>query len=563
MTVADSTSAVLPASQVAELISSLVKALRAFQMYLPNNPIHQRASQNVQAAFGPIWAATDEITLTVAETDFVWEDQVVYHQLSKAESIAWTLYKDGLRVLTFRKGVEQEEITQFLDLVNRARFLPTDAPDDLLTLLWEREFLWISYVFAEPFAEATPTAAVDQRATPEVRPEERRQAVEEEAAKPSGMVDLDDFDGTLYFLDEQEINYVIDAVRHEYSRDARGSALAILFDLYEMERAPAVREEIHAILDALLPNLLNKGEFRVVASILRELRVVEQRVTTLTPSERARVREFEERLSEPTIVRQLVQSLDEASTRPGDEDVRDVLAELRASALGPILTMIPRLYSGTVRHMLEETVDRLASQNSAEVLRLLHDGIDDDDGHEALPALIGVCGRLKLQGAVTGLGDLLSHDDADIRLAAVQALDAIGTPGALAHLDRALEDADRAIRVAAVKALGTRGYRSALRRVENVVQGKSLKDLDMSEKKAFFEAYGTIAGASGIKWLAGVLSGRGLLRMKEPPEVRACAALALGRIGTPEARQLLEAAQDDKELVVRNAVKQALREGAA
>ncbi|HET7603726.1 MAG TPA: HEAT repeat domain-containing protein [Gemmatimonadales bacterium] len=561
MTVADSSSAVLPASQVAELIASLVKALRAFQMYLPNNPIHQRASQNVQAAFGPIWAATDEITLTVAETDFLWEDQVVYHQLSKAESIAWTLYKDGLRVLTLRKGVEQEEITQFLELVNRARFLATDAPDDLLTLLWEREFLWISYVFAEPFSEVTPAA--DQRSTPEVQPEARRQAVEEEAARPSGMVDLDDFDGTLYFLDEQEINYVIDAVRHEYSRDARGSALSILFDLYEMERAPAVREEIHAILDALLPNLLNKGEFRVVASILRELRTVEQRVSTLSPAERARVREFEERLSEPAIVRQLVQSLDEASTRPGDEDVRDVLAELRAAALGPILTMLPRLYSGTVRHMLEQTVDRLASQNSAEVLRLLRDGIDEDNGDEALPALIGVCGRLKLQGAVTGLGDLLSRDNDEIRLAAVQALDAIGTPGALAHLDRALEDPDRAVRVAAVKAVGARGYRSALRRVENVVQGKSLKDLDMSEKKAFFEAYGAIAGASGIKLLGSMLGGRGLLRMKEPPEVRACAALALGRIGTTEARQMLEAAQDDKELVVRNAVKQALREGAA
>jgi HEAT repeat protein len=111
--------------------------------------------------------------------------------------------------------------------------------------------------------------------------------------------------------------------------------------------------------------------------------------------------------------------------------------------------------------------------------------------------------------------------------------------------------------------VGARGYRSALRRVENVVQGKSLKDLDMSEKKAFFEAYGAIAGPSGIKLLGSMLGGRGLLRMKESPEVRACAALALGRIGTAEARQLLEAAQDDKELVVRNAVKQALREGAA
>ena len=47
--------------------------------------------------------------------------------------------------------------------------------------------------------------------------------------------------------------------------------------------------------------------------------------------------------------------------------------------------------------------------------------------------------------------------------------------------------------------------------------------------------------------------------MKEPPETRACAAMALGRIKSPEARELLQRAADDKDLVVRNAVNRALR----
>ena len=33
-----------------------------------------------------------ELVLTVAETDFVWEEQVVYHQLNKSESVAWGLF---------------------------------------------------------------------------------------------------------------------------------------------------------------------------------------------------------------------------------------------------------------------------------------------------------------------------------------------------------------------------------------------------------------------------------------------------------------------------------------
>jgi len=145
---------VLPAAQVAELITGLVKAMRAYHMYLPNNPIYQRASENLRIAFQPIWAVLDELTLTVAETDFVWEEQVVYHQLNKTESIAWGLFKDGMRTLTIRRGAELEELPRFLETINRARFLPTDAGDDLLTLLWEQEFESIQYKFMEFFGDA-------------------------------------------------------------------------------------------------------------------------------------------------------------------------------------------------------------------------------------------------------------------------------------------------------------------------------------------------------------------------------------------------------------------------
>jgi hypothetical protein len=80
---------------------------------------------------------------------------------------------------------------------------------------------------------------------------------------------------------------------------------------------------------------------------------------------------------------------------------------------------------------------------------------------------------------------------------------------------------------------------------------------------AFFEAYGSIAGAAALKYLEGMLAPRGLLRMKESAEMRACAAMALGRVRTRESREVLERAAADKELVVRNAVNRALREAVA
>src|SRR6185503_6257702 len=89
----------LPASVVEEMLKTVVKALRAFQMYLPNNPIYQKAQANIIEGFRPIWEVFDELVLQIVETDFHWEDQTVYHQPSKNESLAWTLYKDGMRVV--------------------------------------------------------------------------------------------------------------------------------------------------------------------------------------------------------------------------------------------------------------------------------------------------------------------------------------------------------------------------------------------------------------------------------------------------------------------------------
>jgi HEAT repeat protein len=557
---------VLPASQVAELINGLVKALRAFHMYLPNNPIYQRATENVRIAFIPIWNAMDELVLNVVETDFVWEEQVVYHQLNKSESLAWGLFKDGMRSLSIRRGAEHEELPRFLETINRARYLPTDAGDDLLTLLWEQEFQFIQYHFVEFFGEGGG-ALPEQTGTypgagkpeePAVAQQRHAEVVQEAAQRPKGVVDLEEFDSTLYFLEESEINYVATEVEAEYKRDVRASALNILFDLVELEGDPVVRGEIISILESLFPNFLNARDFRTAALVLREAKLVASRAPGLSQDQHQRLDAFVSKLSEPAIVSQLVQSLDEVSALANEPEVAEVLRELRQTALEPVLTWIPSLSSPELRGVLEGVVDRLAGAHTTEVLRILR-----TPSSEALGAVIALCGRLGLHQAVPGLGETVTHADPAIRLASVQTLAQLGTPAALGFVDKAIGDADRGVRVAAVRVAGNRGYKGALKRVEQVVLGKTVKDMDLTEKMAFFEAYGSIAGAAGLKALTNILLPRGLLKLKESPETRACAAIAIGKIRSPEAREVLQRAAEEKDLVVRNAVNRALREGAA
>ncbi|HKP49697.1 MAG TPA: HEAT repeat domain-containing protein [Gemmatimonadales bacterium] len=552
----------VPTAQVVELMAAMVKALRAFQIYLPNNPIHQRAIQNVQAACAPIWSGTDELVLNISESEFSWEDQVVYRQTNKNESLSWSLFKDGMRAVTIRRGAEEKELPLLLATINQARFLPPDAGDDLPTLLWEHEFEFIEYRFIDFFSgEGGGTAmpqAVGQAAGEGMTSSDRKARVAEDApARAKSLIEIDDVDSTLYFLDEAEISYLARELEEEYQRDVRGSAFNILFDLFEVYADPNVRQEILRVLERLFPNLLNARDYRSAAAVLRESKLLRDKALQLQPELIERLEVFVTKLSEPAIVGQLLQSLDEASHLGVDTHAAEVLRELRATALEPLVGWLPNLTSDPLRKMLEEVVDRLAHSYPAEVQRILK--------LPESPALLGMvtlCGRLGLHQAVQALAETINHPDPAIRLAVVQTLGLLGTPGAMTVVDKAIEDEDRNVRLAAVRSAGSRGYKGALRRVEAVVLGKALKDIDLTEKMAFFEAYGSIAGANALKPLSALLLERGLLRMKEPPETRACAAMALGRLKTAEAREVLQRAQDDKELVVRNAVNRALREAA-
>ncbi|HEU5261591.1 MAG TPA: HEAT repeat domain-containing protein [Gemmatimonadales bacterium] len=538
-----------------ELWLVLSKGLRATQLYLPNNPVYQRAVDNIRNVFRQIWQATDDLIFDIGETDLRWEDAVVYSQEQRSESIAWTLYKDGVRSLAFKPGVEDAEIVRFLGVLQQAKNLQADAPDDLLTLLWAQDFQLIAYTFRELATEnAVPIEAGET--VPSTPPTTVRQYVEEEAPpKREGLVSIDDFDTTLYFLDEKEINYLKDEVEREYSQDLRRNVLSMLFDLLELQTYGTVRAELISILENFIPYLLGAADFRSVALILRESRVILQRARELIPEHRQTLESLPSRLSQRDALSQLLQSLDEATVHPTEEELTELFQELRAEALPTLMSWIPKLNNERVRELVQGAASRLAQAHAGEVLKAL--GSEDA---AAQLEMVRLAGRLKLTGAPDGMEPLLATGDRSLKLAVVEALTAIASPSAMRLLERAIDDSDRDVRIAAVRFVASRGHRNAAARVESIVTGSKLKGADLTEKMAFFEAFGSLVGAKGVAALDKMLSAKGLLGRKEDPETRACAAMALGKIRNPEARAALEKNAQDKEPLVRNAVSRALRE---
>lgn len=548
-----------PKAAVEELLRAFMKAARARQLYLPNNPIYRSAIETLRKAFHPVWQQASILTLTIDELELRWEDETVLTDPTgskSADNLAWLFYKDGVRELTLTPGFEDEEVVKLLDIVQRARRATADD-DDLVAMLWEAEFTFLTYHHLDLLQDGV--GGSETSPGPEVTPlppdqmqRETQAAVEESRA--AGFVSMADFDSTLYFLDGEEVEYLRREIEREYAHDLRGNVISALFDIFELHGDAAARAEILEHAQTLLPLLLAAGHFGGVAYLLREAQGSLSRSVGITDSHKARLTELADQLSAPDALNQLLQALDEAPQLPPEDQLADLFAQLRPAALETIFKWLGTSSNTQLRPALGAAADRLAGENTSELVRLVQSS-DPVVSAEAIRR----AGSLKAQAAVLALSKLLSDPDAARRLAVVQALVEIGSAGALQGIERATEDTDREVRIAVARAFASRVHRPALARVEAVVKGRPIRDADLTEKMAFFEAYGALAGDAGVESCDAILNGKSFLGRREDPEIRACAAVALGRIGTARAMEALRKASGEKDVVVRNAVSRALR----
>ena len=302
---------------VEELLRNFARAIKTHQLYLPNNPIYSRAIDNLRAAFAPIWPHTPEIVLSITEADFKWFGRAVMHEPSRSESVPWQFFKDGVRELTLTQGIEDDELPALLTILQRVKNAAPEE-DDLLTLLWEQEFTRLRYRFVDINLDSH--ASFDASAEP---PKERSipiiddiRAEEAEPERKSGIVKLEDLDATLYFLDEKEIDYLRAAVAAEQAIDMPRNVLAILLDIFEVQESEKVREEICAILESYMLNLLAAGAYGSVAYLLAETEALVKRSVGLTPAHRARLFALPTSLSDPSVLSQLLEALDQSEVIP-------------------------------------------------------------------------------------------------------------------------------------------------------------------------------------------------------------------------------------------------------
>lgn len=553
----------LDVTEVSEFLNALDKAVRARRLYAPNNPSYNSFLGTLKTTCRKLWEDARSLSCVVDENAFRWGDNVFVAGEGR-DNLAFQFYKDGIRVLTFLPGFE-DEVELLMDVLVRVRQIDQNSADDMVTLLWEQEFTALQYSYVDALAEGIEIpetgpvsferinltlVAEDQSGPVSTDPSRLPAAIEQGSPPVALTLTRDDFNDTLYFLEPKELDFLRIELEKEWRREVKRDVINALFD--RLEDSQATRQsEILGILRQLLPAYLAGGDLHSAAAILIELNGV---LELLSDTQKTEAQEIFAELSDAEVLNQLLQSLEEGAIDPSGEELSVFLRHLRSEALAPLIRATETTRVPALQERLRAALATLGRDHPLILTELIRTGDD-----VVIAGAVRIIGQIVLATAVTSVAALLNHSAAAVRRAAVEALVEIRSGAAVDALQRALEDPERDVRIAAVRGIGGLRYQPARARLEVLLQGRILRDADLTEKIAFFEAYGAVANAESVVMLDRILNGKKLFG-KQTPELRSCAAMALGKVGSAASRGALERAAEDGNPMVRNAVLKALRQ---
>ena len=529
---------------VEETVNALLKAARARQTYVLGNPLIERFQAELCEKLAAVWNELPHLSLAIDEGRLLWHDRVVYSKPVGPDNFAFRFFKDGIRQLALLPGVEEGELAEFIELLARSR---PAHDDDLLATLWHRDFKAVRMDYVD---------ATEDEATEVPKPNRNAGAgdsledmAEIEAVLESGVVkEEDSAEFSDITLAEPDLLYLKREMEAEWARPVVHDVTLALLDQFEM-RDQERRRQVVDILREMLPRLLGALDFGNVALIVNELQLLANKTGENETQElvTSLLRDMSEAMAE------MVSVLDAEGVSPAADDLSALIGALQAEAIPTLVRAIPAVPNRQTRDRLTEALDRLVSSNPGYVVDLL----SAEDPMLAAEAA-RIVGRLGLREAEPDLVALSKRPEDVTRQAAIEALAILGSAVGAEALATALSDPGKDIRMAAVKAIVAVRADGAASLLTDIISS-DISDRDPGEQMAFMRAYATLGGDQSVPLLGKLLNGRKWWGGRRAPLTRACAARALGVIGSPAALSVLQKAAADRAAPVKSAVRVALR----
>ena len=247
-----------------DVIQSLVKAKKIIRLYPENNPIYAKTIEENFSKFADFFNYRDELTLKITQNEMLLDSVQVYHNPESEDNLALFFFRDGLRELSFKKWLSREELEEFFKTIT-LDFDREASEDDIVTLLWEKDFQNIKYI-------------VDEISLMEDEDYESKAVAEIKSKAPGDDAFLEAYTDVLNAKDigdipivnltDKDIQLLIKEIERDQSDKTRKFS-EILFKMLLNAESQAEYEDAYCFFKDTIVHCLKHGDLKVFVDILK------------------------------------------------------------------------------------------------------------------------------------------------------------------------------------------------------------------------------------------------------------------------------------------------------
>lgn len=535
--------------EVKDILQNILKAKKTFRMYPRNNPVYLKTLDDTYAKFKDFLVYKGHLTFKFKQNSILYDTEQIYYNPDKEDNIALFFFKDGLRELTFKNGLTQEELEEFLKII-AMDFDREAIDDDIVTLLWEKDFQNISYIVDENFLididEEDYASTVEEKVKEKVTDlndlmRAYSEGFQEEDVKKISIVSLTDND----------LKLLVEELEKDTDNKLE-KLVTILFEIIYQYENKSELENVSLFLKDIIQFSMRHGELKIILNILKMAQqFIEE--PSFKEEDKKYVKTLYSYIGSEEIISLLAEILDSGIEIEGGI-FEEFIRFIDKNSIPAFIKFLGELKTIRARKSVIDALVILGSKDIQSIAK----GLNDPRWY-VVRNIIYILRRIGDRRSLDYLIKTIKHPDIRVRKEVIKTLGELGGKEVIQILKESLDDTDMQVRIASVKSLGNTGSEAAKKIIFEKILDKAFKDKDIEEKKDFFEVLSKWKDQDVLDFLVKILRKKTFFNRAKLYENKACAAFCLGLIGSKDVLPILNEFKNSGNKLLRDYTQAALK----
>ena len=536
-------------SSVRKVIESLLRARKAIRIYPDSNPVTDKAVEELYSELLKLLAIQDRLSFDITRDTIQFELEEIFHSASQENNVPLFLFRDGVREVTFKKGLTRDEVLGFVHVV-AGDWEHEGRGDDVVTKIWDQDFKYIRCIVYEPdmfcWEEADEILGSGVSAEQQLSAELLK-AHADALLKKAEREDLTDL---IEFSDEELI-----AMRRELEInqiDKTGKLLAIILELFLLAETEEEYREIENIMKKAVERALDGMKIDILADFFINVKKTYMDAE-MDPRFKVNLSRIFSFFSSEMFLTKVGDMLD-GGLRLSDETFDKLILLLDRRSIPILITILGYLDTISARKTIVNILGKIGMTDVPAVTR----GLSDERWYVVRNIVIALR-NIGDNEAKQRLLKLVSHKDARVRREVIKSLVKIGGAELRGILKQALDDPDLTIRQTALNSLSHLDEPLAKTLLIDVIRSSAFSGRDYEEKRVYYQALLKYDAEDVRRLLEKGLRKQSLFSRTMNDESKAAIAYSVGLLGDKHFLGCLYELVDSKTEILRQTAAEAIR----